>query len=905
MHKINRLKKIHKYIPIIREIAKKEQWAHRQSHTMMLNYSDKIRADSKKGLSTDSIIHACALVRESALRILKERIYDVQLIGALALHDGMVVEMKTGEGKTISSVPTLYINAISGKGVHVVTVNDYLAKRDALWMKEVLQYLHVSSAYINANITTAERQAAYQADITYGTNNEFGFDYLRDNLCRTAKQKVQRGHNFCIIDEADSILIDEARTPLIISGPAEGNIQNYFAINQLAQLMQECEKNDEGEYEEDAGGDYTLNEKNKHVSFNEKGMARIESLLLRQKIISESLYSDQNFEFVHYFTQAIRAQRLYAKDKDYVIKDNKVQIVDEFTGRILSGRRYSDGLHQAIEAKERMPIAQRSRTVATITLQNYFRLYKKIAGMTGTAATEERELGSIYGLQVAVIPTNRPLVRTDHNDLVYASEEKKYAAILADVLELHSKGQPILLGTTTVEKSEILSQLFTKNRLPHTVLNAKNHSTEAEIVAQAGCVGAITIATNMAGRGTDIKLGGDPHFEISDNDRTRTVPEQRSYVDRITAQAKNVRERGGLCVIGTERHDSRRIDNQLRGRSGRQGDPGVSIFYISMDDQLMRLFGDRRKFLKGMMEKGLGDTDALDHPLINKSIAKAQKRVEERNFEIRKHLLEFDDVINEQRSIVYAQRDAILSESSLDARLIATVETVAKRECAEYKRQQDDAELERALSKICHTFLMDRTQFIQKPYPSDYELLIQSICTHSRDDLEKKKQVLGHTQWNFAIMQEYLKQIDFKWQDHLESLDALREAVYLRSYAQKNPLLEYKLEGFSLFDQMIAEIRIMVAARFFAIRIVPNKEIGIKVARTQEHPLSLQHRSFQQFGSMTSSASTSVSTEKQGTVAPHKKVPSSAGIVHAAQKIGRNDPCPCGSGKKYKYCHGQ
>lgn len=919
------MERIRAYTPLVREIAKREHWAQAQSEEEMQRYTHKLReaAGGASGLAESQIIDSCALSREAARRVLGERIYDVQLIGALSLHEGMVVEMRTGEGKTISSVPALYVNAISGRGVHVVTVNDYLAKRDALWMGGVFRYLGISSAYINSETGSEQRKLAYQADITYGTNNEFGFDYLRDNLCRSIEHKVQRGHHFCVIDEVDSILIDEARTPLIISGVAEDNTQYYTTVNALVRQLTECLRNESEEYEENAAGDYKLEAKNKHVSFTEQGMEHIEQLLLQKRVISDSLYSGGNFEFVHYITQAVRAQQLYARDTDYVVKDNQVQIVDEFTGRILKGRRYSDGLHQAIEAKEGIPIARKSKTIATITLQNYFRQYKKIAGMTGTAATEAKELGKIYGLQVAVIPTNRPIIRADHNDLIYPDEAKKHAAILKDVMELHANGQPILLGTTTIEKSELLSQLFARHNLPHTVLNAKNHSREAEIIAQAGRPGGVTIATNMAGRGTDIKLGGDPKF-ISNSEMEQAGGERGEGEGQGEQEhpeyLEQVRERGGLYVIGTERHDSRRIDNQLRGRSGRQGDPGASKFYISLDDQLMRLFGERRQFLKSVIERGLEEGEALNHPLINKSIAKAQTRVEERNFEIRKHLLEFDDVINEQRSIVYAQRDEILTTAALSERLLTTVSLIAEQECAEYKRQQDSGQRDHALKRMSEILLIESELYTATDkLPHDYASLLEYIKQYARADLQHKERLFSSEQWNFAIQQEYIRQIDSKWQDHLESLDALREAVYLRSYAQKNPLLEYKIEGFQLFDHMIEEIRLAVAKRFFAIRVRQEQQVPeIRVRRdaTAVTALSSQHRSFRQFeniGQVVAAGQQAAARSATArSVAPR---PSSLAVPTVTRapatapggggKVGRNDPCPCGSGKKYKYCHGK
>src|SRR5271157_6075415 len=653
-------------VPIVQKINSLEPEVMEYEEADFARKTEEFRRRVAEGETLDGILpEAYALVREAARRKLGERIFDVQLMGAVVLHKGRITEMKTGEGKTLASVPAAYLNSLTGKGVHVITVNDYLAERDAGWMGPIFNMLGVSVGVILSQMDNAQRKESYARDITYGTNNEFGFDYLRDNMCWSPSEKVQRGHAFAIVDEIDNILIDEARTPLIISGMAEDDTFKFAEVNKLVEPMVECEKDPvTGRYPEgDAqpAGDYKLEEKNKRVTFTDQGMNHVESLLLRRGLIRDSLFTDQNFEYIHYFTQALRAHKLYAKDVDYVVQDGKVQIVDEFTGRILFGRRYSEGLHQAIEAKERIKIAARNRTLATITFQNYFRMYGKLAGMTGTADTEAQEFGKIYNLDVVVIPTNRPVARADADDEIYLTEEEKLDAICTSIADLHTKGQPVLVGTISIEKSEKLSRMLIARGVRHEVLNAKNHAREAMIIADAGANGSVTIATNMAGRGTDIKLGGNPEFRARRKAGTQ-APEDvvkaaiAEEYGKWLLDYENVKSLGGLHVLGTERHEARRIDNQLRGRSGRQGDPGSSRFYISLEDDLMRLFGGEN--IKGLMSRmGMKKGEPIVHPWLNRSIERAQKKVEERNFEVRKHLLEYDDVLNEQRKFIYARRD--------------------------------------------------------------------------------------------------------------------------------------------------------------------------------------------------------------------------------------------------------
>ncbi|MEI6875181.1 MAG: preprotein translocase subunit SecA, partial [Spirochaetota bacterium] len=812
-----------------------------------------------KGETLDAILpDAFALAREAARRVLGERPFDVQMIGGMVLHQGKIVEMKTGEGKTLSSVAATYLNAIPGDGVHVVTVNDYLAERDSEWMGRVFKFLGLTVGCILSNMDNEARRIAYACDITYGTNNEFGFDYLRDNMTWSHEGRVQRGHNYCVVDEIDSILIDEARTPLIISGPADDDTFKVNEVNKLALQLLEVKKNPTtGEYpKEDEGeiadGDYRIEEKSKRISFTSNGLAKAEELLLKRGLIKGSLFDESNFEFVHYFTQAVKSQVLFSKDVDYVVQDGLVQIVDEFTGRILHGRRYSDGLHEAIEAKERIKIARRNRTLATITFQNYFRLYKKISGMTGTADTEAAEFAKIYNLEVAVIPSNRPLARVDEDDLVFLNEGEKFEAIADEIGEAHKKGQPVLVGTISIEKSEKLSGLLARRGLRHEVLNAKNHAREALIISEAGAKGSVTIATNMAGRGTDIKLGGNPEYRARKAAGTTATEEQFRAVLEIEYSKwrkdyDEVRSLGGLYVIGTERHESRRIDNQLRGRSGRQGDPGRSHFFLSLDDDLMRLFGGEN--YKGLMSKlGMKEGEPIYHPLLNRTIENAQKKVEERNFEIRKHLLEYDDVLNQQRKFIYEQRNAILMDEHLKDRVESTAFEMVDAWLAIYDEEQKRDQT----AAFAELQTGARANFgIQLPYRSDAARgktipgIREELLTLLRDDLSGKVGFAGEENLNHFIRFQYLQSIDARWLDHLESMEALREAVYLRSYGQKNPLLEYKLEGFDIFEKMIEEIRLSIAQKLFLVRIQAS---DARQPSEPERAVNAVHADAQQFG---------------------------------------------------------
>ena len=899
-------------LPILHKINEKEAWALSLSEEEFKAKTNEFRERYQKGESLDSFIpEAFALAREAARRILGERPYDVQILGSLVLHSGKIVEMKTGEGKTLMSVAAAYLNSLTGKGVHIVTVNDYLAERDADWMRPVYSYLGVSVGVILSNMENDARRIEYNCDITYGTNNEFGFDYLRDNMQMRLKDKTQREFSFAIVDEIDSILIDEARTPLIISGAAEDDTMRFFEVDRLIGQLKEVEKNPEtGEYPnelegEEVIGDYTIDEKSKRVSFTDSGMLHIQDILQRQGLIkSGNLFDEENFEYIHYFTQSVRAHVLFHIDVDYVIQDGQVQIVDEFTGRVLEGRRYSDGLHQAIEAKEHIKIAQRNRTLATITFQNFFRMYDKLSGMTGTADTEAVEFTKIYNLDVVVIPTNLPVARKDEHDVIYLNENDKFEALCTEISEAYKRGQPVLVGTVSIEKSELISKLLTKRGVRHEVLNAKNHEREALIIAEAGAKGSVTIATNMAGRGTDIKLGGSP--EMRAKKRTGTNPNP-DYYEKVLAEEytkwqsdyNEVKELGGLYVIGTERHESRRIDNQLRGRSGRQGDPGRSKFFLSLDDDLMRLFGGEN--LKNVMSKiGMRAGEPIEHPWINKSIEKAQTKVENRNFDIRKHLLEYDDVLNEQRSFIYEQRNAILADENLIERIYATLEEFISEKFDEYSSSSKAEKEERARlikdifrEKFSYTLTEEDFANIDK---KNHEEEINEFVEHFTKELKEKEALAGKENLNMFIRYQYLQAIDKKWLDHLENLESLREAVYLRSYGQKNPLTEYKLEGFDIFYSMLDDIRIEIASRL----------VRVQISTEEEAHASRQMRSIQGNAQHNSMGSFSGSGHGIGpTALSSRSRPENAQVVRTVPKVGRNEPCPCGSGKKYKHCCGK
>ncbi|MBO7122026.1 MAG: preprotein translocase subunit SecA [Treponema sp.] len=914
-------REVKKLRPIVEKINAREEWAASLKDEDFAKQTKIFKEQLAAGKTLDDIlVDAFALAREAAKRILGERPYDVQLMGALVLHSGRITEMKTGEGKTLMCVAAVYLNSLSGKGVHIVTVNDYLAERDAAWMRPVYALLGQTVGTILSNMDNDARRAAYACDITYGTNNEFGFDYLRDNMVVDLSNKVQRGFNFCVVDEIDSILIDEARTPLIISGAGEDDTYKYHEVDKYIKELTEVEKDPKtGDYpdevqmtpEERAAlqGDYTLDEKSKRVSFTDKGMNHIDAILHQHNLIpaGTTVFDSENFEFVHYFTQALRAHKLYHVEVDYLVKDGQVMIVDEFTGRVLEGRRYGDGLHQAIEAKEHLRIAQRNRTMATITFQNFFRMYTKLSGMTGTAATEAIEFNKIYKLDVVAIPTNRPVARKDENDEVYLNESDKWEAICKEIQAAREKGQPVLVGTISVEKSERLSALLTKKGIRHEVLNAKNHAREAAIIAEAGAKGAVTIATNMAGRGTDIKLGGNPEMRARKRAGTEATKEQYEAALAIEKEQwkkdyEEVRSLGGLYVIGSERHESRRIDNQLRGRSGRQGDPGRSKFYISMDDDLMRLFGGER--MKNIMTRiGMQPGEPIDHPMLNRGIERAQHKVEERNFEIRKHLLDYDDVLNEQRSVIYEQRDAILADNDLSGRVFNNAKDFLTDLFAQYGKKGNEKEIGEEIKNVFG---------LQLP---PERLNIEAIESELQNDITQKETLVGKENLNMFIRYQYIQVIDKKWLDQLEALEALREAVSLRNYSGKNPLTEYKIDGFNIFYDALDSIRQTIISRLFKVRIQLSPEALAERQRREEaarmSALNARHdETGQNFGAAPAarpSAFDGDAARRQAASGAMQKSRQGAAVTvrRTIPKVGRNDPCPCGSGKKYKQCHGR
>ncbi len=893
------LREVQKLTALVREINSYETWAQSLDKNAFPRITQELMNEYTQTSKLDALIpKAFALTREAAYRTLGERMFNAQLFGGIVLHQGRIAEMKTGEGKTLTSTTAAYLNSLTGNSVHVVTVNDYLAKRDALWMRPIFEYLGKTTGYIVSEQENDVRHEMYNADIVYATNNELGFDYLRDNLRVQKEATCSRGYCFCIIDEIDSVLIDEARTPLIISGPSIDDTAKYSQANTIVPFLSECEKNpDTGEYPEEGQttGDYKLNEKNKSVSFTNEGIQKIENVLKQKRYISEDIHSIENFEYVHYVTQCLRAHKLFSKDVDYIVNEKKVEIVDEFTGRVLHGRRYSDGLHQAIEAKEGIRIERQNRVLASITFQNFFKMYGKLSGMTGTAVTEEKEFLKIYGLDVVELPTNKPVIRDDKNDLIFVSEQEKLNAIAKEIQRVHTKGQPMLIGTASIENSEKLAKLLKKVGIPCNVLNAKNHEREAYIIGEAGTKGAVTIATNMAGRGTDIKLGGHLDMRIQSRKDENTTEEELRIIqeeERASWQKdyEEVKSLGGLYVLGTERHESRRIDNQLRGRSGRQGDPGESLFYLSLDDQLMQLFGQGIQRLRSFMSKSFNENEPLYHPLITKSMERAQKTVEERNFEVRKHLLDFDSVLSKQRGIVYKQREEILCAENLAERLTEKVEEVIIQNIQDKERGEVLA------------FARERLLYNQDlPHDVDHAKLIKIL----QDDIQHKEQLVGTKGFTEIIRMEYLQLIDMRWQNHIEDLENLRQAVYLRSYAQKNPLLEYSLEGFALFDAMLEDIvfgvlRIIIGLRAENIQIHES----FPQERTSSHKsLTSKHSEF----SLLNAGEGTINKRKfaQGKRGPHLiSTPSHARVVRNTEKIGRNALCPCGSGKKYKFCCG-
>ena len=849
----------------------------------------------EKGETLDDLLpEAFATVREAAKRTLGQRHYNVQLVGGMVLHKGMIAEMKTGEGKTLVATLAVYLNALEGKGVHVVTVNDYLAKRDAEWMGQIYRFLGLTTDCILHGLTDDERRAAYAADVTYGTNNEFGFDYLRDNMKYDRPSMVQRPFNFSIVDEVDSILIDEARTPLIISGPTEDNSELYIQVNKLvAQLTED---------------DWEKDEKSRQVTLTEDGTENIEQKLLAAGLLTEgSLYDIENVSIVHHVNQALRAQTLFARDTDYIVKDDKVIIIDEFTGRMMEGRRYSEGLHQALEAKEGVTIQNENQTLASITFQNYFRLYDKLSGMTGTAATEADEFFDIYKLQVVEIPTNLPIQRLDEDDEVYRTTEEKYNAISDLIADAQKRGQPVLVGTVSIEKSEELSELLKKKKVKHNVLNARYHEQEAQIVAQAGHSGAVTIATNMAGRGTDIQLGGNFDMRVATEaadmedgpEKTKKIEEIKADIE---ADKKKVLEAGGLFIIGTERHESRRIDNQLRGRSGRQGDPGRSRFFLSLQDDLMRIFGSER--MDSILVKlGLEEGEAITHPWINRALEKAQQKVEARNFDIRKNLLRFDDVMNDQRKVIYEQRLELMETDDV-AETVAdmrhdTIEEIVMRHIPPktYAEQWDTAGLEIEVKNVFGLDLPVKDWAAEEGI-ADAEI-IERLKENTDRHMAEKAANVGPDLMR-RIEKDFLMQtLDHHWKDHLLQLDHLRQAIGLRAYAQKDPLNEYKSESFALFESMLHRVREDVTRLLSTFQIRPESapppmERELSPEMHAEHiNLTTGENEFEEPGGDT----TVLTRRAAADIDPND--PRTWG------KVPRNSPCPCGSGKKFKHCHGK
>ena len=855
----------------------------------------------------DLLVEAFAVVREASKRVMKMRHFDVQLIGAMALHNGKIAEMRTGEGKTLTGTLAVYLNALAGKGVHVVTVNDYLASRDATWMGRLYNFLGLSVGINLPNMPREEKQAAYNADITYGTNNEYGFDYLRDNMVYEPRDRVQRQLNYAIVDEVDSILIDEARTPLIISGQADDHTAMYLAINAIApQLVRQ-----EGEADPRTGegvtkpGDFTLDEKTHQVFLTEQGHENAERILADAGLIPHgaSLYDPAHITLVHHLYAALRAHHIYHRDQHYVVQGGEIVIVDEFTGRLMTGRRWSEGLHQAVEAKEGVTIQAENQTLASITFQNYFRLYAKLSGMTGTADTEAYEFQEIYGLETVIVPPNRPSKRDDQLDRVYKTTREKYAAAIADIRECHERGQPVLVGTSSIENSEIISGLLTQAGLNHQVLNAKQHAREADIVAQAGRVGMITIATNMAGRGTDIVLGGNVEKDVaaieaeeglSEAERTRRIEEVRA---RWKEENAKVAALGGLRIIATERHESRRIDNQLRGRSGRQGDPGSSRFYLSLDDQLMRIFaGDR---VRAIMDKlKMPDGEAIEAGIVTRSIESAQRKVEARNFDIRKQLLEYDDVSNDQRKVIYQQRNEILDASDLSPMLTAMREDCLTKVVRQYvpaesvEEQWDLPGLEKTLASEWRLELALQQEVAQSQSITD-EDIVEKVVQAAHALFESKVAAVGAEQ--FAPFQRavLLQSFDSNWRDHLAALDYLRQGIHLRGYAQKQPKQEYKREAFELFGQLIDHVQTEVTRVLMTVRVQSPAELDAAAQAVEERA--------EHIANVTYTAPTETG-EVETTVDPSTVA---ASVVPPGVHVGRNDPCPCGSGKKYKQCHGK
>jgi preprotein translocase subunit SecA len=899
-------RKVSKYRSRVAEINALEAELAALSDEALRARTDMFREEFKAGKSLDDLlVPAFATVREAAKRTLGQRHFDVQLIGGMVLHDGRIAEMKTGEGKTLVATLPVYLNAIAGKGVHVVTVNDYLARRDAAWMGQIYGFLGLTTGVIVHGLTDEQRRQAYASDVTYATNNELGFDYLRDNMKYHLEEMVQRGHNFAIVDEVDSILIDEARTPLIISGPVDDKSDLYNSVNQFIPAL--------------TPEDYDLDEKQRSVTLTEQGNEHLEQVLGEAGMLrGTNLYDAENVTIVHHVQQALRAHKLFQRDKDYIVKDNQVVIIDEFTGRMMPGRRYSEGLHQALEAKEKVAIQPENVTLASITFQNYFRLYEKLAGMTGTAATEAEEFMDIYSLDVLDIPTNMAVARVDEDDQVFRTAKEKYEAIIETIGEARERGQPVLVGTTSIEKSELLAEMLKARGVPHNVLNARYHEQEAAIVAQAGVPGAVTIATNMAGRGTDIKLGGNLEMrvaiELADMPKG---PERYQRVEAIKAEIEANKQKvlaaGGLFVIGTERHESRRIDNQLRGRSGRQGDPGRSLFYLSLEDDLMRIFGSER--LNSMLKiSGLKEGEAIVHPWINKALEKAQQKVEARNFDIRKNLLKFDNVMNDQRKVIFDQRIGIMKgeevSETIDDMRHTTIEDLVTKHIPpnSYAEQWNAAGLRERLQEV-----------LAIDFPADdwakeegiaEEEILERVMKAADEHYAAKREKYGPEIMNQVEKTFLLRTLDQLWRDHIITVEQLRQVIHLRGYGQRDPLNEYKTEGYNLFESMVNRLRENVTGQVMRVEVqMRDASELMELPDEDELPEMEAHHIDATTGEddVNEGGRLLIDMEKSARAAPERRAKPTVNPNDPTTwgKVSRNDPCPCGSGKRYKHCHGK
>ena len=903
-------KEVKRVMPIVEKINSLEPQIKELTDEQLKNKTNEFKEQLKQGKTLDDILpEAFAVVREASRRVLGMRHFDVQLIGGIILHQGRIAEMKTGEGKTLVATLPVYLNALTGKGVHVITVNDYLAKRDSEWMGKLYKFMGLSVGLVIAGMNPKEKQKAYNCDITYGTNNEFGFDYLRDNMVIYKEQLVQRGLEYAIVDEIDSILIDEARTPLIISGRANQSSDLYKKANDFVKrltpkIIVEEDIKDEAQAEDNENYDYIVDLKAKSASLTQKGIKKAE-----QAFNLENFNDIENSTIVHHVNQALRAHGIMKKDIDYIVKDGEVLIVDEFTGRIMYGRRYNNGLHQAIEAKEGVKIADESKTLATITFQNYFRMYNKLSGMTGTAMTEEDEFEEIYNLDVVSIPTNKPMIRKDQNDAIYKNENAKFNAIVQSIKESHEKGQPVLVGTVSIEKSEKLSNILKKEGIKHEVLNAKYHEKEAEIIAQAGKFGAVTIATNMAGRGTDIMLGGNSEYLAKQEMRKMKIPDnlieeantfydteneeilnarktfkelEEKYDKEIKEEKEKVIAVGGLKIIGTERHESRRIDNQLRGRSGRQGDPGESKFYIGLDDDLMKIFGGDM-ITKVYNTIGMDENIPIENKIISNAVESAQKRVEGRNFSIRKNVLKYDDVMNAQREIIYKQRRQVLDGENINENILNMIKSLAEEVVMQQFAGEKEVNEEALNTNIKNIFGLDISDFV-KENSKDQNAIVENLQETALAEYAKKEEEIGSAQLRELERIVMLKVVDQKWMDHIDSMDELKDGIGLRAYGQQDPVVKYRIEGMDMFDEMILDIKHDVVQLLMNLR--KNEEVK------RQETAKITGVALQNLKNLDADQS-KVQTQVNKTV------------VNQGPKVGRNDPCPCGSGKKYKNCCGK